>query len=88
MLVLYLASAAGVGCAGDPGMLSASGFELADVPTATTQPPGKVLNFAITAGAADGSVDGTFDPGPGGEHLRGAMHDEYERCGGTGFPAR
>ncbi len=47
---------------GDPVMLAASGYPLASDNAASTQPPGQVKNFSLTAGDAAGTLDVAFDP--------------------------
>ena len=49
---------------GDAAMLTAAGFDLADVAAQTTVPPPKLVNLVITAGDIDGTIDGQFDPAP------------------------
>ena len=47
---------------GNAVMLAASGFTLASAPVQTTQPPGQVLNLAVTGGDDEGELDLTCDP--------------------------
>jgi hypothetical protein len=49
---------------GDPAMLTAGGFDLAETASATTEAPPKVANLYVTAGDIDGTVTGGFDPSP------------------------
>ncbi|MBL9130359.1 MAG: fibronectin type III domain-containing protein [Verrucomicrobiaceae bacterium] len=49
---------------GNVTMAAASGYPLASPSTTSTTPPAQITNLALTAGDADGSVDGTHDPDP------------------------
>ena len=55
------AKAAELESGGDPVMLTGGGFDLIEAPVETTSPPPKVEHLAVSAGDAEGSVDGTFD---------------------------
>ena len=56
-----VASAVTSECKGDPVLLSASGYPLAQSPQASAL-PGQVLNFQMTAGDAEGTLDTQHDP--------------------------
>ncbi len=47
---------------GDPVLLTATGYPITGEATATTHPPGKVMNLNLTWSDADGALDGSNDP--------------------------
>lgn len=47
---------------GSAAALTATGYELAETPTASTTPPERILNLNLTAGDEDATVDASCDP--------------------------
>ena len=57
-----LASALQTKSKGDPVLLTATGYDLAEAAVQSTTPPDKILNLSVTAGDNDGTVDLSCDP--------------------------